>query len=130
MGYRVRHVLGSQATLQPQGPDRRAAAEAFGESGYHAVSMDDIATRVGISAAALYRHASGKYQLFRDAVLALGTQLQDCTDFVGDAPDTVAPVELRDQILNALIDTALANRSSGGCTGARPAIFSATTTAC
>ncbi len=92
----------------------RAAAEAFGESGYHAVSMDDIATRVGISAAALYRHASGKYQLFRDAVLALGTQLQDCTDFVGDAPDTVAPVELRDQILNALIDTALANRSSGG----------------
>ncbi len=92
----------------------RAAAEAFGESGYHAVSMDDIATRVGISAAALYRHAAGKYQLFRDAVLALGTQLQDCTAFVEEPPNALEPAELRDQILTALIDTALANRSSGG----------------
>ncbi|CAJ1508628.1 helix-turn-helix domain-containing protein [[Mycobacterium] burgundiense] len=92
----------------------RAAAEAFGESGYHAVSMDDIAARVGISATALYRHAAGKYQLFRDAVLALGAQLADCTEFVETTPAGDDPVQLRERILGALIDTALTNRSSGG----------------
>ena len=33
----------------------RAAAEAFSEQGYHGVSMEAIAARVGVSAAALYR---------------------------------------------------------------------------
>ena len=33
----------------------RASAEAFSALGYHGVSMDAIAARVGISAAALYR---------------------------------------------------------------------------
>ena len=35
--------------------------------------------------AALYRHYSGKYELFRDAVLSLGQQLVDCTEFADDA---------------------------------------------
>lgn len=34
----------------------RAAAEAFSASGYHAVGMETIAAKVGVSAAALYRH--------------------------------------------------------------------------
>ena len=37
--------------------------------------METIATRVGISAAALYRHYSSKYELFRDAVLTLGSAI-------------------------------------------------------
>mgnify|MGYP002147563493 CR=1 FL=1 len=58
----------------------RVSADAFSELGYHAVSMEEIASRVGISAAALYRHSPSKYDLFRDAVLALGQQLVDCTE--------------------------------------------------
>ena len=49
----------------------RAASDAFSTSGFHAVSMEQIAARVGVSAAALYRHAPSKYDLFRDAILGL-----------------------------------------------------------
>jgi AcrR family transcriptional regulator len=88
----------------------RASAEAFSALGFHGVSMETIASRVGISAAALYRHYSSKYELFRDAVLSLGQQLVDCTAFADDADPEVA---LR-RLVAALIDTAMANRESGG----------------
>ena len=69
--------------------------------------------RVGISAAALYRHYSSKYELFRDAVLNLGQQLVDCTAFADEAPDDDPQRTLR-RLVAALTDTALANRESGG----------------
>jgi AcrR family transcriptional regulator len=90
----------------------RASAEAFSELGFYGVSMETIAKRVGISAAALYRHYSSKYELFRDAVLNLGQQLVDCTaiaDEVAGDPE----LTLR-RLVSALIDTAMANRESGG----------------
>ena len=59
----------------------RAAAEAFSAAGYHAVRMEAIAAKVGISAPALYRHYPSKYDLFRAAVLNLGQQLVDCHRF-------------------------------------------------
>jgi AcrR family transcriptional regulator len=90
----------------------RASAEAFSAQGYHAVSMEAIAAKVGISAPALYRHHASKYDLFRDAVLALGQQLVDCTDFA-DADDS-DPEEMLDRLIDALIDVTLANRESGG----------------
>lgn len=92
----------------------RASAEAFSELGYHAVSMEDIARRVGVSAASLYRHYSRKYDLFRVAVLGLGQQLVECTAFVDDESADTAPDELWDRIVIALIDTTLRNRASGG----------------
>ena len=88
----------------------RAAAEAFSELGYHGVSMEAIAARVGISAAALYRHYSSKYELFRGAVLSLGQQLVDGTAG-GTAGD---PQQQFDALVGALVDVALANRTSGG----------------
>jgi AcrR family transcriptional regulator len=91
----------------------RASAESFSALGYYGVSMETIASRVGISAAALYRHYSSKYELFRDAVLSLGQQLVDCTAFADDAEATDAPLLLR-RLIAALIDTAMANRESGG----------------
>lgn len=92
----------------------RAAADAFSAAGFHAVSMGDIATKVGITAAALYRHANSKYDLFRAAVLALSSQLVACTDFV-DGPDRVPdPGAALSRLVDALIDTSIANRSSGG----------------
>lgn len=90
----------------------RASAEGFSALGYYGVSMETIAKRVGISAAALYRHYSSKYELFRDAVLALGQQLVDCTEFADEA-DGDAELTLR-RLVSALIDTAMANRESGG----------------
>jgi AcrR family transcriptional regulator len=90
----------------------RASAEAFSTLGYHGVSMEAIANRVGISAAALYRHYSSKYELFRDAVLNLGQQLVDCTAFADDASGD--PEVILRKLVSALIDTAMANRESGG----------------
>jgi len=90
----------------------RASAEAFSVLGYYGVSMEAIANRVGISAAALYRHYSSKYELFRDAVLNLGQQLVDCTAFADDASGD--PEVILRKISAALIDTAMANRESGG----------------
>lgn len=88
----------------------RASAEAFSELGYHGVSMETIASRVGISAAALYRHYSSKYELFRGAVLNLGQQLVDCTAEI----DGGEPQQVLERLVSALIDTAMANRASGG----------------
>ncbi|MCK0175641.1 MULTISPECIES: TetR/AcrR family transcriptional regulator [Mycobacteriaceae] len=90
----------------------RASAEAFSTLGYHGVSMEAIASRVGISAAALYRHYTGKYELFRDAVLSLGQQLVDATAFADDADGD--PREVLLALAAALSDTALNNRESGG----------------
>jgi AcrR family transcriptional regulator len=87
----------------------RAAAEAFSAAGYHAVRMEAIAAKIGISAPALYRHYPSKYDLFRGAVLNLGQQLVDSTDFVDTEPRTTLA-----QVTAALIDVTLANRSSGG----------------
>ena len=89
----------------------RASAEAFSALGYHAVSMEAIASRVGISATALYRHYPSKYNLFRDAVLTLGEQLVECSAFADDAPPDAATLR---RLIGALTDTALANRESGG----------------
>jgi len=93
----------------------RASAESFSLLGYHAVSMEAIAAKVGISAPALYRHYASKYDLFRGAVLALGRQLVDCTDFADAEPAGAAdPVAALDRLVEALIDVTLANRESGG----------------
>jgi AcrR family transcriptional regulator len=91
----------------------RASAEAFSALGYYGVSMEAIASRVGISAAALYRHYSSKYELFRDAVLGLGQQLVDCTAFADDT-ESDDPEGLLHRLVAALIDTSMANRESGG----------------
>jgi len=88
----------------------RASAEAFSAQGYHAVSMETIAAKVGISAAALYRHYDGKYDLFRGAVLNLSQQLVDCTD-AAEPDDSSATL---DKLVAALIDATLDNRESGG----------------
>jgi AcrR family transcriptional regulator len=49
----------------------RAAREAFGDRGYDGTTLSDIAARVGVSPAALLRHAPGKEALFA-AALASG----------------------------------------------------------
>ncbi|MHA7649673.1 TetR/AcrR family transcriptional regulator [Mycobacterium sp. ML4] len=91
----------------------RASAEAFSAQGYHAVSMETIAARVGVSAPALYRHYSGKYDLFRGAVLTLSRQLVDATDLGTDDPGA-APTATQERLVAGLINATLDNRASGG----------------
>jgi AcrR family transcriptional regulator len=91
----------------------RASADAFGSQGYHAVSMEDIAARVGITPAALYRHSPSKYDLFRDAVLGLGQLLVDVTAFGDDRVGDDPAMTLR-ALASALVDAAIANRAAGG----------------
>jgi AcrR family transcriptional regulator len=88
--------------------------DAFSALGYHAVSMDAIAARVGISAAALYRHSPSKYDLFRDAVLDLGQQLVDSTEFTESSPADADPQRELEALVGALIETTIANRLAGG----------------
>lgn len=90
----------------------RAAAESFSALGYHAVSVETIATAVGISAPALYRHYASKYDLFREAVLALSQQLLDATEQVDASPED--PAAVLDALVHAVIGVALRNRESGG----------------
>lgn len=101
---------GDPRTAKP----RSASANAFSELGYHAVSMEDIAARVGISAAALYRHSQSKYDLFRDAVLGLGRQLVDATAFADGLPADFDPPQTLRALIDALIDTTIVNCTAGG----------------
>ncbi|AQA04716.1 TetR family transcriptional regulator [Mycobacterium sp. MS1601] len=91
----------------------RASAEAFSELGYHGVSMEDIARRVGVTAASLYRHYAGKYDLFRAAVLGMGEHLLELTAYLEDAPEEAA-AQNWDLAVASLTDSALKNRASGG----------------
>jgi AcrR family transcriptional regulator len=109
----------SAAVVRRRPKDRKAqiarvSAEEFSALGYHGVSMESIASRVGISAAALYRHYSSKYELFRDAVLNLGQQLVDGTAFADETGSDTEPRQELRRLVAALTDTALANREAGG----------------
>ncbi|WP_353585452.1 TetR/AcrR family transcriptional regulator [Mycobacterium sp. UM_Kg1] len=95
----------------------RAAAETFSAQGYHATSMEAIASKVGISAPALYRHYPSKYEMFAVVVGSLGQQLVDSTAFVdevsdGEVHDDAAAV--LDRIIDGLISSSIINREASG----------------
>ncbi|MFH5208710.1 TetR/AcrR family transcriptional regulator [Antrihabitans sp. NCIMB 15449] len=89
-----------------------SSAEAFSALGYHAVSMEAIAAKVEISAAALYRHYPSKYALFRESVLSLGTILGRAAELPDDV-DAADPKAALDHMLGSLITMAIAYRQSG-----------------
>jgi AcrR family transcriptional regulator len=53
-----------------------AALSVFGERGYDGGSMREIASRVGVSEAALYRHFSGKEAIFLGLIDAVGVAVR------------------------------------------------------
>jgi len=85
-------------------PDRKttivyAATEVFAEKGYDAGSMREIAARVGVSEPALYRHFSGKEELFLAIMRGAGGLVRDETlALVG----TIEAEGLRDQMIEVL----------------------------
>lgn len=92
----------------------KASSDAFSESGYHAVSMEEIAARVGISAPALYRHSASKYDLFREAVLGLGQNLVKVTDLADAVPEDTDPRATLRALVDGLVETTINHRTAGG----------------
>lgn len=86
-----------------------ASAAAFGALGYHGVSMDDIASGLGISSAALYRHYPSKYALFREELLRVGRAMTESVELPEEAADWPAEQRLR-HVLDALIAVTIENR--------------------
>lgn len=80
--------------------------------------MEAIASKVGISAPALYRHYPSKYEMFSVVVVgSLGQQLVDCTAFVDELSDAEvqsdAPAVL-EQAVDGLITSSILNREASG----------------
>lgn len=86
-----------------------ASAAAFGALGYHGVSMDDIASGLGISSAALYRHYPSKYALFREELLRVGRAMTESVELPEEAADRPAEQRLQ-HVLDALIAVTIDNR--------------------
>ncbi|MGW4632247.1 TetR/AcrR family transcriptional regulator [Nocardia sp. NPDC004415] len=85
------------------------SAMAFGAAGYHGVSMEDIASGLGISSAALYRHYPSKYALFREELLRVGQAFTASIDIDGDPVD--AAHRLR-HMLTGLTGATVENRAT------------------
>ena len=58
------------------------AREQFGRRGYHGVNMEDIASAVGITAGALYRHFPNKQDLLAQAILNAASSITATLDDV------------------------------------------------
>lgn len=84
-----------------------AAGPVFSEQGYHGASMEEVAAKVGITAAALYRHFPNKHALFVECVNLMVDRLRAV---LGDLPDEAALSEM----LPALAQVTLEHRASGG----------------
>ncbi|MFC7532268.1 TetR/AcrR family transcriptional regulator [Actinoplanes sp. GCM10030250] len=67
-----------------------AAAELFCERGYHGVSLDEIATAVGISGPAIYRHFPNKYAMLVHATRQLSDTVRAATEGQDDLESLIA----------------------------------------
>ncbi|MFX0576153.1 TetR/AcrR family transcriptional regulator [Nocardia nepalensis] len=86
-----------------------ASAAAFGALGYHGVSMEDIASGLGISSAALYRHYPSKYALFQEELLRVGRAMTESVELPQEATEWSPERRLR-HVLDALIGVTIENR--------------------
>lgn len=89
------------AQLEPgrRGEILDAAMDVFGEEGYENGSMRQIASRVGVSEPAIYRHFSGKEALFLSVMkLGAGRVRTEAYDLI----DSVTSTDLRAHLLSAI----------------------------
>ncbi|MEV6061644.1 TetR/AcrR family transcriptional regulator [Nocardia asteroides] len=110
------HPAAPERVVRRRPKNRRAqiaaeAAAAFGAHGYHGVSMEDIARRLDISSAALYRHYRSKYALFREELFRLADLTIDAVTLPEDAADWT-PQQRWDHVVDAIITKTIANRST------------------
>jgi AcrR family transcriptional regulator len=117
------------ATRAPAGDGRRSAAAArrrarekeiiaatrslFDERGVRDAQIEDIARAVGINRAIVYRHFSGKEELFALTLVSYLEELQEALESVDD-PATAAPRRLED-LVGAFVDYGLAHPAFIDC---------------
>ncbi|GAA1586139.1 TetR/AcrR family transcriptional regulator [Actinoplanes couchii] len=89
-----------------------AAAEMFCDRGYHGVSLDEIATAVGISGPAIYRHFPNKYAMLVHATRQLVEAVSVATAPPADAGDD--PERRLDALLAVLARLAVEHRKVAG----------------
>ncbi|MGW4063101.1 TetR/AcrR family transcriptional regulator [Amycolatopsis sp. NPDC004747] len=98
------------AAVRPRNRRRlvvEAGAAVFSERGYHAASMEEIAARVGFTAAALYRHFPNKYALFAECANVMADRLVAAlAEVPSDAPLA--------EIFAAITQVTVAHRETGG----------------
>lgn len=92
------------ATSARRPKDRKAqlatiGAELFGERGYHAVSLDEIAAAAGITGPAIYRHFRNKQAILAHAAQEFAGALHQC---VADAATAHTPADRLDALLRAV----------------------------
>lgn len=93
--------LFAETELGRKGEILDAALEVFGEKGYEGGSMREIASRVGVSEPALYRHFSGKDAIFLGLVRLVAGRLREETLTL---LPSIEPGMLRPQLLAVLRD--------------------------
>ena len=74
------------------------AAEEFTRRGYHSTRVEHIAERLDLTPGALYRHVPGKYEMFRDAVAVLVSELELAAGSCAGPDDGTALAELVDAV--------------------------------
>lgn len=84
-----------------------ATRQLFDESGVRDAQIDDIARAVGINRAIIYRHFSGKEELFALAVESYLEELKGRLQDAAAAADSADPVERLRGVVGAFVDYGL-----------------------
>src|SRR5690242_14321002 len=84
-----------------------ATRRLFDESGVRDAQIDDIAKAVGINRAIIYRHFSGKEELFALAVEGYLDELRDRLQAAAEKADGGTPVERLEAVVGAFVDFGL-----------------------
>lgn len=84
-----------------------AATIILGNKGYDLMTMDDVASNVGISKPSLYKHFKSKEELVGEALIRL---IDGAIDYLADLDAALSPLEK----LTALLEWALRVRLDGG----------------
>lgn len=87
-------------TRRMKAPERRASILAvakvlFADRGFHGVSVDEIARRLGVSPAVLYRHFDSKEALYEAALDEIAGRRESYVEAALSGPDDFAGVLLR-----------------------------------
>jgi AcrR family transcriptional regulator len=99
----------------------RAAERMFGDTGYDATSLDDVAARAGVTKGALYHHfPEGKAALFEAVVLRLQDRLIGALDAAAQSAEGLAGLK---QVLNAYFVIATDERFHRITSLDAPAVF-------
>ena len=81
----------------------RVAAEIFGEHGYHAANMDEVAAALGVGKPMLYRFFGNKKGLYKAVIARLSNEVMDRVNALHAIEDASIRIEQTQLALRALL---------------------------